>query len=71
MQFKHFLNPFPDDKNFSRVQIESICRRQIKCYMKFVFQRVEIIVRKGENHSPYPTMFSRSFFLVSSKVVIV
>ena len=56
-------------QSFRLVQIVSICRRQNKCDLKteICFGRITNIVGQGENagyqhFSPFPTMFSKSFF---------
>ena len=43
------LTLFTNQQISRLVQIESICRRHIKCSLKNVLERVENIVRKGEN----------------------
>ena len=65
------INSFTNDKIFSLVQIESICRRQKM--MIFVLDRVENIVGKGENAGykhflPFPHCFPRPSSLGSLKV---
>ena len=64
-------------QNFNLDQLESNCRQQNKCInareekkMKIVLDRTENIVGKGENAGcwipafyPFPTMFSKGFFL--------
>ena len=69
--------PLPDDKNFRLVQIESICRRQIKFYsIHLSYHRIENIVGKEENAGNqhfllFPQCFQNAFSSSASKVVIV
>ena len=65
--------PFTRQQNFSRVQIENICRRQFQCgsnKVQLFFDRTENIGGERENTGfqdfffffHFPLMFSKAFF---------
>ena len=61
-----FFNPLPEDKILDRSNLKGFAEDKIDVTekLKFVLGRVENIVGKGENAgSPFPTMFSKGFFL--------
>ena len=72
------LNTLPNDKILDQSKLKRFADNKINVIQKqkFVLERVEKIVGKGEKcwlpaFSPFPIMFSKGFFFKVIKVVIV
>ena len=75
MKVKRVFKSLPNNKILDGTKLKTFANDKINVTekLKFDLVRVENIVAKGENaaFSPFPTMFSKGFFHMVIKIVVI